>query len=151
MPKAKAGDTIRVHYTGKLEQGVIFDSSRGEEPLQFKIGEGRLIPGFEEAVIGMAPGETKTIRIPPEKGYGRYREDKVITIERKDLPVEIVLAVGMTLEFCAPEGQMVPVEITELTGTTVTLDANHPLADQNLIFDIELVEIVERAGDIRDK
>jgi len=143
MPKAKAGDTVRVHYTGKLEPGVPFDSSRGEEPLQFKIGEGRLIPGFEEAVIGMAPGETKTVRIPPEKGYGRYREDKVITFDRKDLPEEIVPQIGMTLEFCASDGQMVPVQITDLTETTVTLDANHPLAEQNLIFEIELVEIVE--------
>jgi len=146
MPKARAGDTVRVRYTGRLEHGVPFDSSRGEEALQFKIGEGRLIPGFEEAVIGMAPAETKTVRIPPEKGYGRYREDKVIALERKDLPEEIVPAIGMTLEFCSPDGQMVPVQITDLTETTVTLDANHPLADQNLIFEIELVEIVAETG-----
>jgi peptidylprolyl isomerase len=142
MPKARAGDIVRVHYTGKLEQGVPFDTSRGEEALQFKVGEGRLIPGFEEAVIGMAPGETKTVRIPPDKGYGKYRDDKVITFERRDLPEEIVPAVGMTLEFCAPDGRTVPVQITDLTETTVTLDANHPLAEQNLIFEIELVEIV---------
>jgi peptidylprolyl isomerase len=113
MPKAKAGDIVRVHYAGKLEHGVPFDTSRGEEALQFKIGEGRLIPGFEEAVIGMTPGETKTVRIPPDKGYGRYRDDKVITLERRDLPEEIVPAQGMTLEFCAQDGRMVPVQITD--------------------------------------
>ncbi|HNQ54604.1 MAG TPA: FKBP-type peptidyl-prolyl cis-trans isomerase, partial [Methanothrix sp.] len=97
MIQAKNGDTVKVHYTGRIDTGVIFDTSEGADPLQFKIGEGTLIQGFEEAVVGMSPGESKTVRIPPEKGYGLYREDKVFTMDRKDLPEDIVPAEGMAL------------------------------------------------------
>ena len=143
MTQAKMGDTVKVHYNGKLDTGVLFDTSEGSDPLQFELGSGCLIPGFEEAVVGMSPGESKTVIIPPEKAYGRYREDRVIKIDKKDLPEEIVPAVGMTLEVCAPNDVMVPVQITEIEGSTVTLDANHPLSEQTLTFEIKLVEIAE--------
>jgi peptidylprolyl isomerase len=143
MAQAKNGDTVKVHYSGKLDTGFLFDTSEGSDPLQFELGSGCFIPGFEEAVVGMSPGESKTVRIPPEKGYGLYREDRVIKIDRKDLPEDIVPAEGMTLEICASNGVMVPVQITEIEGDTVTLDANHPLSEQTLNFEIKLVEIVK--------
>lgn len=142
MAQAKNGDIVKVHYSGKLDTGVLFDTSEGSDPLQFEIGSRQLIPGFEEAVIGMSPGEKKTVQIPPEKGYGRYRDDKVIKIDKKNLPEDIIPAEGMTLEICASNGVMVPVQITEIEGSTVTLDANHPLSEQTLTFEIELVEII---------
>jgi len=143
MAQAKMGDTVKVHYSGKLDTGVLFDTSEGSDPLQFELGSGRLISGFEEAVIGMSPGESKTVNIPPEKGYGKYREDRVIKIDKKDLPEDIVPAEGMTLEVCASNGVMVPVQITGIEGNTITLDANHPLSEQTLTFEIKLVEIVK--------
>jgi peptidylprolyl isomerase len=143
MAQAKIGDTVTVHYSGKLDTGVIFDTSAGSDPLQFELGSGSLIQGFEEAVVGMTPGESKTVQIPPEKAYGWYREDRVFKIDKKDLPDEIAPAEGMTLEVCASNGIMVPVQITEIEGSTVTLDANHPLSEQTLTFEITLVEIVK--------
>ena len=144
MAQAKMGDTVRVHYSGKLDTGVLFDSSEGSDPLEFELGSGRLIQGFEEAVIGMSPGESKTVQIPPEKGYGRYREDRVIKVDKKDLPMEVVPIEGMSLEVCASNGVMVPVQITEVADTTITFDANHPLSEQTLTFEIKLVAIVEK-------
>jgi peptidylprolyl isomerase len=141
MAQAKIGDTVKVHYNGKLDTGVLFDTSEGSDPLQFELGSGRFIPGFEEAVIGMSPGESKTVNIPPEKAYGRYREDRVIKIDKKDFPKDIVPEEGMTLEVGASNGVMVPVQITEIKGSTITLDANHPLSEQTLTFVILLVEI----------
>jgi peptidylprolyl isomerase len=143
MAQAKMGDTVRVHYNGKLDTGVLFDSSEGCDPLEFKLGSGTLIQGFEEAVVGMSPGESKTVQIPPEKGYGKYREDRVIKMDKKDLPPEVVLAEGVILEICASNGVMVPVQITEIAGNVVTLDANHPLSEQTLTFEITLVDIVK--------
>jgi len=144
MAQAKMGDTVKVHYRGKLDTGVLFDSSEGSDPLVFELGSGCLIQGFEEAVIGMNPGESKTVQIPPEKAYGRYREDRVMKVDKKDLPPEVVPTEGMTLEVCASNGVIVPVEIKEVGDTTVTLDANHPLSEQTLTFEIKLVEIVEK-------
>ena len=143
MVQAKNGDTVKVHYSGRLDTGVLFDTSEGTDPLEFKLGSGNLIPGFEEAVVGMGPGETKTVQIPPEKAYGRYREDRVIKMDRKDLPEDIIPAEGMTLEITASNGVAVPVQITEIEGDTITLDANHPLSEQTLTFEIKLVEIVK--------
>jgi peptidylprolyl isomerase len=143
MAQARNGDTVKVHYNGKLDTGVLFETSEDSDPLQFELGSGCLISGFEEAVIGMSPGESKTVIIPPEKAYGRYRDDRVIKIDKKDLPEDIVPADGMTLEISASNGVMVPVQITEIKGSTVTLDANHPLSDQILTFEIKLVEIAE--------
>jgi len=143
MATAKKGDTVKVHYTGKLDTGVPFDTSEGDEPLEFEIGSGLVIPGFEEAVIGMSPGESKTVKLPPEKAYGKYREDRVITVNKKDLPEDVKPELGMTLEVCTPSGQMIPVMITDMDESTVTLDANHPLSEQTLTFDIQLLEIVK--------
>jgi len=130
MAQAKLGDKVLVHYSGKLDNGYLFDTTEGADPLELKLGGGQFIPGFEEAIVGMSPGESRTVRIPPEKGYGRYREDKVIKIDKKDLPEEVVPVEGMTLEICASNGVMVPVQITDISGSTITLDANHPLAEQ---------------------
>ncbi len=145
MTQAKIGDTVKVHYNGKLDTGVLFDSSFGSDPLQFELGSGSIILGFEEAVVGMSPGETKTVQIPPEKAYGRYREDRAFKMDKKDLPEEITPVEGMTLEVCASNGVAVPVEITEIEGDTVTLDANHPLCEQTLTFEITLLEIVKNS------
>lgn len=146
MAQAKIGDTVKVHYNGKLYTGILFDTSEGSDPLEFEIGSGCLIAGFEEAVVGMSPGESKTVQIPPEKAYGMYRDDRVFKIDKKDLPEEIVPAEGMTLEVCASNGVAVPVQITEIQGSIITLDANHPLSEQTLTFEIKLVEIVESKG-----
>ncbi len=143
MAKAKMGDTVLVHYNGKLDRGVLFDTTEGSDPLELELGRGKFIPGFEEAIIGMSPGESKTVHIPPEKAYGHYREDKVLKIDKKDLPEEIVPVEGMTLEICSANGTMIPVQITEISDSTVTLDANHPLAEQTLTFEIKLIKIVE--------
>src|SRR5512136_2234948 len=118
MAQAKEGDTVKVHYTGKLTDGVAFDSSEGSDPLEFKIGFGRLIPGFEEAVIGMSPGESKTVKIPAEKAYGSYKDDRVINVDLKDLPTDIKPEIGMNLEVCGSDGKIIPVQITDIKGST---------------------------------
>lgn len=143
MAQAKLGDTVSVHYTGKLKDGVPFDSSIGGDPLEVKLGSGQFIAGFEEAIVGMSPGETKTVKVPPEKAYGMYREDKVIKMDKKDLPEDIEPREGMTLELCTSSDTVIPAQITEITDSTVTLDANHPLVEQTLTFEIQLIEIVK--------
>jgi FKBP-type peptidyl-prolyl cis-trans isomerase 2 len=141
MAQAKIGDTVKVHYSGKLDTGVLFDTSAGSDPLEFELGSGCLIQGFEEAVVGMSPGESKTVQIPPEKAYGRYRDDRIFKMNRKDFPEDITPAEGMSLEVCASNGVMVPVQITEIEGDIIALDANHPLSEQTLTFEITLVDI----------
>jgi len=141
MSQAKQGDTVKVHYTGKLEDGTVFDSSLEDDPLEFTIGEGDLIPGFERAIVGMEPGESKTEKIPSEQAYGPYAEEMVIEIDRSYMPPDFVPEVGQRLQVQQSDGEVVPVIITELNAETVTLDANHPLAGQDLIFEIQLLEI----------
>lgn len=142
MIQAKPGDTVKIHYTGKLEDGTVFDTSANREPLEFTLNQGQVIPGFEQAVLGMAPGESKTQKIPMEEAYGPYREEMVIEVSRQQLPADLEPEVGQQLQVQQPNGQAVPVFVTEVTDATVTLDANHPLAGEDLTFDIELVEIV---------
>lgn len=142
MAKAKKGDTVKVHYAGKLEDGKVFDTSLEREPLQFKIGEGQVIPGFEEAVIDMDVEETKTANIPSDKAYGPNRKDLIIEVDRKNLPADLKPEAGKQLQIRKPDGQLVLVMVTDVTESKVTLDANHPLAGKNLIFEIKLVEIV---------
>lgn len=142
MSQAKLGDTVRVHYTGKLSDGSVFDTSVDQEPIEYKIGEGRLIAGFEQAVIGMAPGDTKTAVISADDAYGHYRDDLVIEVERNQLPSHLKLEIGQALQSVQQDGQIIRFLVTELNESTVTLDANHPLAGEDLTFDIELVEIV---------
>ena len=143
MEKAKVGDTVRVEYTGKFEDGQIFDSNKGREPLEFTLGEGKIIPGFEKAVVGMEVGEEKTVKIPPEEGYGEYIEGLVADVERERFPEDLKLEVGRQLVIPQKNGNQLIVTITKVTDSKVTLDANHPLAGKTLIFDIKLKEIVK--------
>lgn len=145
MAQAKKGDTVKVHYTGRLTTGEIFDSSEAEncagEPLQFTIGNGDVIPGFEAAVVGMAPGEKKTVTIPVDQAYGERVEEMIAEIEREFLPPGSAPEMGQQYEVTQDSGEVFHVTVTGLTETTVTLDANHPLAGRELVFDISLVEI----------
>lgn len=141
MAEAKQGDTVSVHYTGKLEDDTVFDSSKGGDPLSFEIGSGQIIPGFEEGVIGMSPGDTKTLKIEPEQAYGPYREDQVIEVEKQKLPDDIDPEVGQRLQVQQQNGQTSIVTIKEVEDDTVKLDANHPLAGKDLTFEIELVAV----------
>ena len=149
MAQAKEGDKVIVHYTGMLESGEIFDSSMCTEdecdcdtgPLEFTIGMGEVIPGFEKGIIGMSPGEMKTVNIPVDEAYGQRNDELVGVVERSHIPTELTPEVGMRLEVTQEDGQEFPVVITEVTDTHVTLDANHPLAGRNLTFDIKLVDI----------
>ena len=142
MSEVKDGDTVKVHYTGKLKDGTVFDSSASRDPLEFTLGQGQLIPGFEKAVIGLNTGDKTTANIPVDEAYGERREDLELTVEKAQLPEEVEPTVGMQLQLNQPNGQPVPVTITDVSESEVTLDANHPLAGEDLIFDIELVEIV---------
>jgi peptidylprolyl isomerase len=143
MSQAKLGDTVRVHYTGKLDDGTEFDSSLSRnEPLEFTIGAGMIIPGFEQAVIGMTPGDSKVETIGTENAYGPYMEEMVVVVDRQQMPVELKPEVGQQLKIQQPTGQIIPVIVTDVSDEEVTLDANHPLAGEDLTFEIQLVEIV---------
>lgn len=141
MSKPKSGDTVKVHYKGTLKDGSVFDTSEGREPLEFKLGEGQLIPGFETAVEDLTQGNSKTVTIPSEEAYGEKREDLVITVPKNDLPDEIEPEVGMQLQVNQPDGKSIPVRITNIEEESIIIDANHPLAGEELTFEIELVEI----------
>jgi FKBP-type peptidyl-prolyl cis-trans isomerase 2 len=141
MAVSKMGDKVRVHYTGKLEDGRVFDSSRKREPLEFVLGQGEVIPGFETGVVGMEEGESKTITIPSEEAYGARHEQLVVEVEKGDFPSDIDPSVGQALQIKQQDGSFVNVTITDIEGDKVTLDANHPLAGQTLVFEIEMVEI----------
>jgi peptidylprolyl isomerase len=140
MPEpAQKGDTVRVHYTGKLQDGKVFDSSEGGEPLEFEVGSGQVIAGFDEGVQGMSVGDEKSIEIEPENAYGDRIEALVGTVERNALNLGTEPHLGMEIALQLPDGQQIPVIITEVTDETVTFDANHPLAGQKLFFDIKRV------------
>ncbi len=141
MSQAKNGDKVKVHYTGKLKNDTIFDSSEGRDPLEFTIGSGEVIPGFDSAAVGMKIGETKTISIPPEEAYGGKRDELIVVANRSEIPDEIKLEVGIKLQINQPQGGPVTVVVTEMTDQTVTIDANHPLAGETLVFDIEMIGI----------
>ncbi|REL24249.1 peptidylprolyl isomerase [Rhodohalobacter sp. SW132] len=141
MSKVKDGNTVKVHYTGTLKDGSVFDSSVEREPLEFKIGEGQLIPGFEKAVIGMEEGDKTKVDIPVKEAYGEAREELVINVPKDQLPDEVEPEIGMQLQVNQPDGQPVPVRVAEISDDELTLDANHPLAGKDLSFEIELVEI----------
>lgn len=141
MAKVKQGDAVQVHYTGKLEDGTVFDTSEGNDPLTFTVGEQKVIPGFERAVQGMEPGQTKTAELSPEQAYGPRREDMVTEMERDQIPEDVDPEVGQQLQLRLQNGRTIPVVITDVADGTVTIDANHPLAGKTLVFDIELVDI----------
>jgi len=142
MTQAKDGDTVKIHYTGRLQDGTVFDSSSDREPMQFSIGSGQVIPGFEEAVTGMTIGEKKTAQIPCNKAYGERNPSMVMVVDKKHVPPEIDPEVGQRLQVGSPDGQLLAVTIVEVSDENITLDANPPLAGEDLTFDIELVEIV---------
>lgn len=144
---AEHGNTVLVHYTGRLDDGSIFDSSVERDPLEFTLGEGQVIPGFENAVIGMETGESKTVLIDCLEAYGPRFEEMVQTVERSQIPSDIPLEIGAQLQAHHPQGGALILTVTDLTDTLVTLDANHPLAGQNLTFEIELLEIGEAEPD----
>jgi len=135
-------DTVRVHYTGTLDDGTVFDSSRKREPLEFTMGQGQLIPGFEKAVEGMKVGDSAVVTIPANEAYGELQQEMIVEVDRARFPADISPEIGMQLQVQQPDGRPMSVTIREVSELTVTLDANHPLAGQALTFDIELVEIL---------
>lgn len=141
MLQAKSGDTVKVHYSGRLTDGTTFDSSDGRDPLEFKVGNGDVIKGFDEGVSGMSVGEKKTVHIPADEAYGQKDEDRIVEFPKANFPPDMEPEVGMQLNMTNGSGQVIPVIILEVGEETVILDANHPLAGQDLIFDIELVDI----------
>ncbi len=141
MQQVKKGDTVKVHYHGRLTDGTTFDSSSGREPLQFEVGSGQVIKGFEDGVAGMNVGDKKTIQIPVEDAYGPKDENMLVEFPKSNFPEDLKPEVGMQLNMTNGGGQVIPVTIVEIGEESVMLDANHPLAGQDLIFDIELVEI----------
>ena len=139
--KVKDGDTVKVHYTGTLEDGTVFDTSREREPLEFTLGQGQLIAGFENAVLGMAVGDIKTVTFPPEEAYGEVREELIIKMAREQFPEDMELQTGQKLQLQSTDGQTFVATVLEITDSEVTVDANHPLAGKDLTFEIEVVEI----------
>jgi peptidylprolyl isomerase len=142
MVQAKQGHTVQVYYKGKLLAGDIFDTVAKRNFVQFTIGEGQIFPGFEEAVVGMNPGESKTITVPAHKAYGPRRPEMVHVVDRNQLPADLKPEIGQQLEIRKGDGQTNTARVTDVSESSVTLDANHPLAGQNLVFDIELTEIL---------
>jgi len=141
MSKAKSGDTVRVHYTGKLEDGTQFDSSAGKDPLEFSIGAGDVLPAFDSAVEGMTVGDSKSVEIEAAEAYGRRHEQLIQDVPREQLPDEMEPAVGMQLQAQGQDGQPIHLVVTDVKDETITVDGNHPLAGKDLAFDIELVDI----------
>ncbi|QNL21796.1 peptidylprolyl isomerase [Hyphobacterium sp. CCMP332] len=141
MSKAETGNSVAVHYTGKLEDGTVFDSSENREPLSFKLGEGQMIKGFENAVMGMAIGDKTTVSLEPKEAYGERSEERILQVPKSDVPNDIPTEIGTQLSINQSNGQQIPAVITDADAESITLDANHPLAGKKLIFDIEMVEI----------
>jgi peptidylprolyl isomerase len=141
MDSASRGQTVRVHYTGTLRDGSVFDSSQNGEPLEFTLGAGEVIPGFDEAVLGMSVGDEKTVEIPVDQAYGPHRSELLLPLERNQLPDEMTPEVGQSLQM-SDGRQTFPVTIREVGSDTVVLDANHPLAGKDLVFVLTLLEIV---------
>jgi peptidylprolyl isomerase len=139
---AEAGQTVKVHYTGTLEDGTMFDSSEGRDPLQFTVGGGQVIPGFDAGVTGLKVGESRTVTIPPEEAYGPVNDQLKLEFPIDQVPEGVDTTVGAALEITHESGQQIPVVVTEVTEELIILDANHPLAGKTLTFEIELVEIV---------
>jgi peptidylprolyl isomerase len=136
----KKGDTISVHYTGKFESGEVFDTSEGRMPLKFTTGTGQLVKGFDNAVIGMSVGDKKTVRISPTEGYGERNEDMIIDMPKTNMPEDMKVEVGMTLQLADQAGNPVPATVHEICEDVIKMDANHPLAGKTLVFDIEVAE-----------
>ena len=138
---AKANDKVKVHYKGTLKTGEVFDSSEGRDPLEFTLGTGQVIPGFDNGIQGMAVNESKTINIPATEAYGEVRQELIQDVPKSNLPEEIKPEVGMQLMSNTPDGQQIPLVVTEVKDESITVDANHPLAGKDLIFEVTLVSI----------
>lgn len=141
MAEAKSGDKVRVHYTGKLEDGQVFDSSEGRDPIEFEVGSGQVIPGFDRAVAGMAPGQEKSVTVPADEAYGPHLSENVVKVPHERFPDDISPTVGQKLRM-SQGGRDFDVMITDVVDDGVVLDANHPLAGKDLLFELELVDIV---------
>ena len=141
MTRAHHGDTVKVHYTGRRQDGRIFATTKGSEPVEVRIGGGKLMPGFEEGVVGMQVGERKTIKVPPEKAYGPWVPELLLDIDKEDFPNDIIPDVGKELHVRHTDGSVLDFVITAVNENTVTMDANHPLAGETLDFDIHLLEV----------
>lgn len=141
MSEVKKGDKVKVHYTGKLNDGSVFDSSVNREPLEFEVGAGMMIAGFDNAVNGMKVGDKKVAEIPAAEAYGEKNDDMIVSVPKAQLPPDLNPEVGQQLSMQQPNGQAIPVVVTNVEAETIEIDANHPLAGKDLIFDIELVEI----------
>jgi peptidylprolyl isomerase len=142
MTPVKQGDTVQVNYTGKLHDGTIFDSSIGRHPMQFTLGKGQLIAGFEKAVLGMTAGDKKTVIIPYAEAYGPRQDSAIVEVERKNLPRDLDAQIGQRLELTQEDDSTILVTVTGASETSLTLDANHPLAGKDLTFEIELMTII---------
>lgn len=147
MTQAQLGNIVQVHYTGKLDDGAIFDTSAQGPPLELTLGAGTTIPGFEQAVVGMQVGENKTIRIPAEHAYGMHQPEMVLTMPRENMPANIQPKVGQQLEIQRPEEAAIGVTVVKITDVHVLLDANHPLVGKDLTFDIMLIAVVDGPQD----
>ena len=142
MTTVKQGDVVRIHYTGTLTNGEEFDTSAGRDPLEFAVGSGAIIPGLDAAIPGMTKGETKTVEVPAAQAYGAVDPAARQVVPRNDIPADIPLAQGLQLQMQTSQGQVIPVTVAGLTETEVTLDANHPLAGKDLVFHIEIVDVI---------
>ena len=138
---AKAGDKLRIHYTGRLDDGTVFDNSEGRDPLEFTVGNGEIIPGLEKAMIGMEVGESREVTVAPEEAYGARDDQRVQSVPREAIPDHIPMEPGTQLSMKTQDGQTIPVVVSNVTDSHVELDANHPLAGRTLTFDVTLVEI----------
>jgi len=145
MSQAKSGDTVKIHYTGTPDDGTQFDSSSGREPLQFTLGSGQVIPGFEKAVEGMAVGDSKSVNIPPEQAYGPRHEQMIQEVPKTALPNDLEPVEGMALQAQGQDGKVINLTVTAVQDESITVDGNHPLAGQALNFDIQLVDIARSA------
>lgn len=141
MQAVKNGDTVRVHYHGRLTNGTTFDSSEGRDPLEFIVGSGQVIKGFDNGVVDMTIGEKRTLEIPVDQAYGPKNEELIMEFPKDNIPADLNPQVGMDLQMSNPQGQVFPVKVAAIGDNSITLDANHPLAGEALIFDIEIVEI----------
>ncbi|HSR55672.1 MAG TPA: FKBP-type peptidyl-prolyl cis-trans isomerase [Alphaproteobacteria bacterium] len=146
MAQANTGDTVRIHYSGKLKDGTLFDSSEGRDPLEITIGDKKVIPAIEESVVGLSVGDTTTVEVEAANAFGPHRPEAIQKVERSAIPEGVDVTVGSQVQATGTDGQQLILKVVEVDDATVTLDGNHPLAGEDLVFEIELTEIVEPVG-----